>query len=267
MRSITRLQDLKSIELSILKKVHTYCQEHNIWYVLTYGTLLGAIRHNGFIPWDDDIDLFMRRDDFIRFEREFPSWGEKHGLFLAGPNSKDFYFPRDLLKVCDSRTRLLETAYKRKKTIGVFVDVWVLDEVPRVNWNTKLWLKQCRFYRNVNLAADTRWEFAQENLSTKACIAVKLMNWHRTEPLIRKQRKLSQKYLGKGAGNLVCVQGIDSLYDAADFDTRILHRFEDAEFYIPVGYDHILRSTYGDYMQFPPVEERKPHHIQNVWWI
>lgn len=83
MRAITDLDELKAIELDIMKKVHEFCEEKKIWYVLTYGTLIGAIRHNGFIPWDDDIDIFVMRDGFERIEKEFPEWGKDHGLFLA----------------------------------------------------------------------------------------------------------------------------------------------------------------------------------------
>ena len=267
MKMITDLNELKAIELSVLKKVHQYCEENDIWYVLAYGTLLGTIRHNGFIPWDDDIDIFIRRKDFVKFEKEFPAWGKKHGLFLVGPNTQACYFPRDLLKVCDSRTGLLETAYKRDQPIGVFVDVWILDEVPEPSWRTKLWLFGSKLCRNINLAADIDWEYAKKNLKWKKRIVVRLMNWHRTQPLIRLQQKIAQKYDGKGAGKLICIQGNEGTYDEQDFKERILHRFEDAQFYIPKGYDKILRVVYGDYTQLPPVEMRKPHHVQNVWWI
>lgn len=81
------------------------------------------------------------------------------------------------------------------------------------------------------------------------------------------QQKIAQKYDGKGAGKLICIQGNEGTYDEQDFKERILHRFEDAQFYIPKGYDKILRVVYGDYTQLPPVEMRKPHHVQNVWWI
>lgn len=92
MREITSLDELKTIELSIMKKVHQFCEEKGIWYVLTYGTLIGAVRHEGFIPWDDDIDIFVMRDGFEKFEREFPQWGESHGLFLAGQIQKSISF-------------------------------------------------------------------------------------------------------------------------------------------------------------------------------
>lgn len=75
MTPITNLDELKSIELEIMKKIHDFCEEKGINYTLAAGTLLGAIRHNGFIPWDDDIDIYVNRKDYWRFEKEFPEWG------------------------------------------------------------------------------------------------------------------------------------------------------------------------------------------------
>ena len=72
MQEITSLDELKKIELSIMKKVHQFCEENGIWYVLSYGTLIGAIRHSGFIPWDDDIDIGMLRSDLTILERIAP---------------------------------------------------------------------------------------------------------------------------------------------------------------------------------------------------
>lgn len=266
MREITSLDELKTIELSIMKKVHQFCEEKGIWYVLTYGTLIGAVRHEDFIPWDDDIDIFVMRDGFEKFEREFPQWGKSHGLFLAGPNSKDHFFPRDLLKICDSRTSLIEKAFKRTYPIGVFVDVWVLDDAPQDEKEMSQWIKQGNFLRAMNLYADTSWEYAKQNMNLRSKLIVGLLNWHRTESILRRQLALAKKYRSVHGEKLICIQGDCILYDRKDFSERMLHKFEDGEFYIPSGYDNILRNTYGDYMTLPPIEQQKPHHIQDVWW-
>lgn len=266
MQEITSLDELKKIELSIMKKVHQFCEENGIWYVLSYGTLIGAIRHSGFIPWDDDIDIFMMRDGYEKFEAMFPTWGKAHGLFLAGPNSEDHYFPRDLLKVCDVRTSLIEKVYKRTEPIGVFVDVWVLDEVPEMNWKTKNWILSSNICKEINLLADTSYEYAKENMKLSKCLAVKLLSHFKTQNIIHRQQSLSQKYRRKGGEKLICVQGNCKIFNKKDFSGRFLHQFEDTQFYVPVGYDNILRVDYGDYMQLPPLDQQKPHHIQDIWW-
>ena len=123
MVEITSLSELKNIELEIMKKVHMFCEDKNIWYVLTYGSLLGAIRHNGFIPWDDDIDIHMTREGYERFEKEFPNWGKEHGLKIVNNHTKGNEFPRDMIKVCDDKTLLIEKSFKNQSKLGVFVDI------------------------------------------------------------------------------------------------------------------------------------------------
>ena len=82
MRQVTDLKEIQYLALEIFKAVKVFCEEKDITYYLAYGTLLGAIRHKGFIPWDDDIDLWMKREDFNRFCKEFPVWGNKNGLYV-----------------------------------------------------------------------------------------------------------------------------------------------------------------------------------------
>ena len=107
MRPITELQEIKDIVLSIMTAVHNYCEENKITYYLAYGTLLGAVRHNGFIPWDDDIDIWMPRPDYERFLREFPAYGKTHNLFLSSYMFSEHYFPADFTKGNINRVCLL----------------------------------------------------------------------------------------------------------------------------------------------------------------
>lgn len=85
MKEITELHDIQSIRLSMVGKIDEFCSEAGIRYFLAYGTLIGGIRHQGFIPWDDDIDLWMLRPDFDRFESEFPQWAKSRGCFSTRP--------------------------------------------------------------------------------------------------------------------------------------------------------------------------------------
>ena len=97
------LQEIKQVELEILKEFNSFCEENNIRYFLAFGTLLGAIRYKGFIPWDDDVDVLVPRDDYNRLLKQFQN-NEKYCLY-AFERDKKYSFP--FAKLCDMKTRLL----------------------------------------------------------------------------------------------------------------------------------------------------------------
>ena len=140
MKEITSLDELKKIELEIMKKIHEFCVENKITYYLAYGTLIGAIRHKGFIPWDDDIDILMKREDYNRFLELFPEWCKDKNLSIANPWTKPYY-GRPMTKVYDNRTFLTEPDFRSDDPYGVFVDIWILDGFPsdgEVKWLNKM---------------------------------------------------------------------------------------------------------------------------------
>ena len=139
MREITDLEELKHIELEVMKKIHEFCEENSIIYYLCFGTLIGAVRHDGFIPWDDDIDIYMKRDDYEKFLTLFPQKAEELDLNYANYMTKPYY-GRCFTKVFDNKTVLKEPQYKTDDDIGVFVDIWPLDGTPNIVFFRKLYL-------------------------------------------------------------------------------------------------------------------------------
>ncbi len=138
MKEITALEDVQALQLSIVDKVDEFCRIAGIRYFLAYGTLIGAVRHQGFIPWDDDIDLWMLRGDYDRFETEFPAWAKDHGLYLNSPSTTPGY-NRVFNKVCDNRTLGVEESYRNDFEEGCWVDVFPVDAVPE--GSLARWLK------------------------------------------------------------------------------------------------------------------------------
>ena len=268
MRSITDLLELKTIELDIMRNIHEFCVERDIWYVLTYGTLLGAIRHNGFIPWDDDIDIHMTREGYERFEREFPEWGKERNLKIVNNHTKGNEFPRDMAKVCDTRTTLVEREFKSGCRLGVFVDIWPLDSVPEeLTLKDRIRLKRIEFVKRCAQAAEVkRNSNTFQNFGIKKKMFVLLFGNGNSVKLSLLQEKLSKTGRVTQSIRDISFQANRRFYDAKDLFPPVLHRFEDAVFYIPNNYDRILKLTFGDYMKLPPVEQQKPHHIQDVWW-
>ena len=267
MRPITDLDELKKIELEILKQVHAFCEEKDISYCLAYGTLLGAIRHNGFIPWDDDIDIHMTRDEYERFIREFPEWGAKRNLYIAGPHSKEHFFPRNMVKVCDGRTALVERSFKKRKPMGAFIDIWPLDKFPEKGATG--WMKLVDLFKNLTLYSDMDVSSDHyRSFPTKKRLRVWIISKTSTRLWLYLMERLTGKYNHLQAGyKYICIQATESIYSAKSMEKMLLHRFEDSAFYIPCGYDEILTVKYGDYMQLPPEHLRQPHHDQDVWWI
>lgn len=269
MRPIVELEELKQIELNIMKEVHEFCVLNEIWYVLTYGTLLGAIRHNGFIPWDDDIDIHMTREGYNKFIDLFPAWGKDRNLKLIGPHSEGNEFPRDLLKVCDSRTVLIEKAYKNGCKMGVFVDIWPLDKVHKNESAFEmLWIDLIYMIKRISLASDIdKKSDKYKQLNIKKRLFVSLFGKFDAKKLVLTQERLSQRYNNTQDAKYISFQANKRFYDEKDIFPAVLHKFEDTEFYIPNNYDAILQSTYGDYMELPPIEKRQPQHSQIVFWL
>lgn len=268
MTPISDLEELKRIELDIMKKVHAFCVENHIRYVLTYGTLLGAVRHGGFIPWDDDIDIHMLRDEYDRFLELFPKWGEKNDLGIVSSHTAGNEFPRDIVKVYDTRTLLVERDYKNQCRMGVYIDIWPLDKVPlESSVGDKIWLRRIELVKRVSLASDILTDkdsFRTISLPKRAFI--RMFGHFDSKKLVLCQEKLSRKRNDLKDALYISFQANKRFYKYGDLFPAKLHDFEDAKFFVPNDYHGILSLTYGDYMKLPPEEDRVPRHIQDVYW-
>lgn len=256
-RKEINLHELKRIELEILTAVHNVCEEHNIAYYLWGGTLLGAIRHGGFIPWDDDIDIAMTRSDFEVFQNVFSSDDYVVSTCESDPN-----YPYWHVKVYHKHSVKEEPIYyKNSPYFGVDIDIFLLDSFDDAD----------------HLADSVRWRMSQKRKSAMSLAANKNIPLH-----WRIIGFIYRNLLGVDANQIACeinskccefdkngsglVLYADRnikeplLMDKKWFASRVLRQFEDRSFYIPVGYDALLTACYGDYMTPPPEEERVTHH-------
>lgn len=257
------LDEIKRISLDILVDVHEFCSAHDIKYSLAYGTLIGAIRHKGFIPWDDDVDIVMPRQDFERFCKEYNS---KYGYQVLSPHS-----PESLItfgRVYDTRLTICRTTapWSTFET-GVWIDVFPLDGVED---NYKAFhnrVKSLYFTAKCLAMKRTSLEgfWSTKTLKRKFSWIIKRMltRWYSFDILKSRYMTEIQKYDFNSCnffGQLGCYDNctIKEHNPIKDFDYCVYVEFEGKKLLAMNGYDNILRRYYGNYMQFPPIEQQHP---------
>lgn len=253
--------EVKQIQLAILTAIHNYCVANNIRYSLAYGTLLGAVRHKGYIPWDDDIDIMMPRKDYDIFVANFED--ETYGISEC-TKSENYFIP--FAKVYDHRTVLIENTDAANTTIGVNIDVFPIDNIPdnikdakhllrdKGLWNVIYNLKVIRINKSRSILKNIILALSKVVLSP---ISFK--------HVVRKLDFYSTKYKGahsQRSGVLAPCGGNSKkeIWPSEIFDHYTELLFEGQQFNVVSDYDLVLKSMYGDYMQLPPEEKRVTHH-------
>lgn len=246
------IEEQRQIQLEILKEVDRFCRKNGLKYFLACGTLIGAIRHKGFIPWDDDIDIVMPLPDIERFKKEYKSDTFKFCDIDTQPHY-EFAFPR----IC-----YLPTYNKigiNCKSYGVNIDVYSMLGLPS------------------NIDAINEYAIQSEKIRQKR---VKMIRWRQRiirrlpiksipffDYIIRKYTKLVNKYPYKESQYYYCSTfPPQKYYDIDYFEELIDVEFEGLKFYAPKRYHEYLTYHYGDYMKLPPEEKRKPYHGGNYYW-
>lgn len=265
------IEQLKKIQLDILLKVKDFCDEHDLKYFLYYGSLLGAVRHKGYIPWDEDIDLGMPRPDYDLFVKSFNN-SYTHLEVMAPELCLDYYAP--YANVYDNRTVLQEGAISHKgKDIGVKIDVFPIDGVADDYDEYKRSKKKIRRYRRI---LQSRYYNLTALFSTNKRFFCKLLliriltfyfRMSDIQMLIAKEAKKIKYDSANFVDQMTFVDeyGYSRLRKCI-FESPINIEFEGSLFKAPRDYDTVLKTIYGDYMQLPPEEQRVPHHGFTAYW-
>ena len=264
MKTIVTDEDIKRIQLKILLEVDEFCQKNSIKYVITAGTLIGAIRHKGYIPWDDDIDICMPRCDYERFINAF----ESKSCYVDSFEKNDkFLFP--FAKVCDRSTLLIEDTEKNSK-LGINIDVFPEDGVP----DGKRGIKHARHVLSLSKMLKVKQtKLSKERLLFKNVVLLiaKIILLPMTRKFIIKRIiKVAKRFEISGCSdvcNLVWGVGPKGIYPKSFFDKIIKVPFEGHLFSAISEYDAWLRKIYGDYMVLPPEAKRITHHGFKVYRI
>lgn len=260
MRTPIDLSQLKQIQIEILDVVHAFCKKHEIRYWLDSGTLIGAVRHKGYIPWDDDIDLGMLRDDYNRFCELFNRENDRY-RFHCQENDRGWCFACG--KILDTSTVLCEPDEDGVWTC-VNIDLFVYDNAPDDDVlvdkmykrrDQLMWLHDVRLYSSVK---------RQKNLMKKIFLyLVNLLPQGWVERKISENSRRFAEVPTRRVGNFTAVVRIAASKDI--FDSFVEIEFEGKRYLAPVGYHEWLTSLYGNYMQLPPEEKRVSHHLFVAW--
>ena len=256
---------IKDISFQILDEVTRFCDDHGIHYFLVCGTALGAVRHDGFIPWDDDVDIGMPRPDYERFLCEYSS-----NQYRLCTHNLDKKYPYAFAKVCDNRTTLIENI-TNPCDLGVYIDIFPIDGLPNDENERQKFLKLIEW--DLRILA---WKRISKNKKVGAfhkviqICAKAILSLVPVSVLVNKLDSDVKRYSYKDSewvGHLitVAVWGND-VKPKKLFDKAVKHKFEAGEFFIPADYDEYLTLEYGDYMKLPPKEKQVAKHDFVAYW-
>lgn len=260
------LEEMKRIELNTLKQIHEICVSQDFRYFLIGGTLLGAVRHKGFIPWDDDIDIGMPRPDYERFI-EYCSSNDVPFKLVC--NKTDPNYGYLFAKAVDKNTVLIEeNANKDGAELGIYVDIFPIDGLGNTFDEAISRLNKTRFNRELLVAANWKKFFRsktrpiyQEPIRIAFFLMSRMCSFKKLIKKIESQYDVDGFDKFKYAG---CVCGSyrnKEVVEQSVYSEYVELPFEDASFYCPKDYDKYLKCIYGDYMKLPPKDKQVSHHM------
>ena len=256
------INEIQDVSLGILKNFDAFCREKGICYWLSEGTLLGAIRHHGFIPWDDDVDVSMMRDDYeklIKLANRF----DGH-YFLQYPGCEDGY-GFSFVRLCNSKTTSLSKVFAYQKfNQGIALDIFPLDKVKMSDSQA--------IYDEVNLLnRDNSTCMRMNNPNLCEADKIRIAECVNKDIVLNQMRinELVQTFNRGEYDRIGTLTYTGYTYDRNCFreevySSTLLGEFEGLRFPIPSGYDEILTTTFGDYSKFPPIEERGSWHFGKI---
>ena len=251
------LKELQAVETDILKHTIEICDKLNLKYYLLGGTLLGAVRHRGFIPWDDDIDIGMPRADYEIFVKEAQRYYPGNVFVQHYTTEKNM--PVAWCKIRRSDTAFMESSIRSLKiNKGIFIDVFPLDTYPDSDKERKKIDQKDRFYKTIISKAYTPNSVREVAAKIKNTLVTLFFSYKKAVAKKDQLHKESRK--GAMIANYNGAWGKKEIVPAEWYGEGEYLLFENIKCRVPAEYDKWLTQVYGDYMTLPPKEKRITHH-------
>ena len=257
------LPEIKVTAFAILKHFQDFCRNNNIQFYLSNGTLLGAVKYRAFIPWDDDIDVFVPREDYDRLIRLYDD-SNRYRLF-SHEREASYKFP--FAKLCDMTTRKEENNVDNGVLLGIDIDIFPLDFcsksilTPNIQRKLRIYQKGCILSKFIS----------SKGKSLYKRFAIGCCKFFGFEFFYNKLTETIERERAKGSEYMGClmwpIYGKREIIPAEVFSNVIEVEFEGENFPAPAGYDVYLRSLYGDYQKDPAPEQQKSHHQYKAYHI
>lgn len=257
------LRDIQLAELDILKEFDGICKKYDLKYSLAGGSMLGAVRHKGFIPWDDDIDVCMPRPDYEKFKKIFADATDTNRFKLTSDTGRDAEYP--FVKMLDKSFCVGEKGFREVKNL--WIDILPVDGLPDSLKKSEKIMRRATLYRYIVLV--NKWkkvsDFSGRHSRFKFVLARIYSKLYGEKRAVKKAVKHATRYDFNGAGFVGIIvwgcYGIGERIKKSGFDEMTEVEFEGLKFSAMSNYKEYLTGIYGDFMTLPPEDKRKIHCI------
>lgn len=255
-----QLSEIQNKELRMLKELNRICRKHNIKYVLAYGTLLGAVRHKGFIPWDDDVDVHMLREDYEKFKKIAPRELAENFFYQSNETNPNYFYLYDKIRLNDT---LFEEESLENYDIhqGLYIDIFPVDYTSSNKFLAKIQYLKYKISRNILNSKYIRIKSRHGRKKIEAVLLKIMFFFISKKSLYKYSEKIAKKYnQGKYVRCFPSPYAKKEYYPVKYFKDIIDIDFKDRKFSIPKEYNEILKNNYGNYLELPPKEKRTTRH-------
>ena len=267
-KEVTDISEIQQMELGIMEYIHEVCHKIGVKYFLAYGSLIGAVRHQGFIPWDDDMDICMLRDDYEKLQNYLIAHPDERYEVMSYKNNVNYVYP--FMKIQDNQTYLVEEDVRIDSNMGIYVDIFPVDgyedDQAFKDKMTKIIKKRqlsCYTFKGITNTKSV----VNSIIRYISVIIFYFTNTNKYVSQIDELAKSRKVEDYEQVDYLIYKDMNKPVWKCEWLEDVEIGNFEDKEFMIPKHYHEILISDYGNYMQLPPVEQQVSHHDFKLWKI